>query len=173
MAMSAAERKRLQIERERDRARKQMDLVYELPRPDFGAWLNERFEGTELQHLDICFDGMNLMAPDFSAEGDPVSATGHFVYPTTEAGEPSYRGALGRAELEVELLLEAAKTLATMINAYKRRVIKDRLHQIETEELADPETRRARMSEVVTLTKALERLDKSVRTDVPQWQLRG
>ncbi len=173
MAMTAAERKRLQVERDRAQARKQADLTYALPRPAFGAWLDQTFDGAELQHLDICYDGMNRIAPNFSVDRDPVSATGAFVFPTDDKGEISFVGSLGRAELEVELLLEAAKTLATMVNAYKRRVLADRLHQIETEELNDPETRRARMNEVVMLTKALERLDKSVRTEVPQWQLRG
>lgn len=172
MALSAAERKRLQIEREKAHARRQLDLTYALPRPDFGAWLAEN-AGEEMQHLTMCYDGMNRTAPDFSADTDPVSLTGHFVYPATEDGTPSYRGALGRAELELDLLLEAAKTLAAAVNAYKRKVIADRIATIEAEDLSDPETRRQRLAEIVFLNKALERLDKSVRTDVPQWQLRG
>ena len=173
MALTAAERKRLQVERERQRARQQTDLVYDLPRPALGDWLEASYGGGEAQHLAICYDGMNREAPDFSVDTDPVSATGGFVYPTDEAGEPSYRGALGRAELEVELLLEAARTLATLLNGYKRSVISERIAAIEAEDLHDPEVRRQRLGEIVLLNKALERLDKSVRTDVPQWQLRG
>lgn len=173
MALSAAERKRLQVERERQRARQQADLVYDLPRPSLGTWLDASYGKGELQHLAICYDGMNREAPDFSVDTDPVSTTGGFVYPTTESGAPSYRGALGRAELEVELLLEAARTLATMLNGYKRAVISQRIAAIEAEDLQDPEVRRQRLAEIVQLNKALERLDRSVRTDVPQWQLRG
>lgn len=172
MAMSAAERKRLQVAREKEQARKQMDLVLSLPRPEFGAWLAHNAD-EELQHLEVCFDGMNREAPDFTQDADPVSLTDDFVFPTDEEGQPTYRGALGRAELEVELLLEAAKTLAKMINAYKRGVITQRLAAIEAEDLSDPLIRSRSLAEVVTLTKALERLEKSVRTDVPQWQLRG
>ena len=173
MAMSATERKRLQIERERERSRRQIDLSYALPRPGFGAWLKEKFDGDALQHLDICYDGMNRLPPDFSTDSDPVSATGDFEFPMTEQGAPSHVGALGRAELEVDLLLEAARTLAIMINAYKRKVISDRLKQIETQELSDPETRPVRLREVIELTKAQERLARSVRAEIPQWQLRG
>lgn len=173
MALSAAERKRLQIERERQRARQQTDLVQDLPRPSLGDWLQTSDLAGAVQHLALCYDGMNRVAPDFSVDTDPVSFTGQFVYPTTEEGDPSYRGALGRAELEVELLLEAARTLATLLNRYKRAVIDQRIAAIEAEDLQDPATRRERLAEIVTLNKALERLDKSVRTDVPQWQLRG
>lgn len=173
MALSAAERKRLQIERERQRARQQTDLIQDLPRPSLGDWLESSDLAGEVQHLALCYDGMNRAAPDLSVDTDPVSLSGHFVYPTTEEGDPSYRGALGRAELEVELLLEAARTLATLLNRYKRAVIDERIAAIEAEDLQDPATRRERLAEIVILNKALERLEKSVRTDVPQWQLRG
>ena len=116
---------------------------------------------------------MNRLPPDFSTDSDPVSATGDFEFPMTEQGAPSHLGALGRAELEIDLLLEAAKTLAKMINAYKRKVVSDRLKQIETQELSDPETRPVRLREVIELTKAEERLARSVRAEIPQWQLRG
>lgn len=95
------------------------------------------------------------------------------MFPTTDGGEPSYRGSLGRAELEVELLVEAAKTLAQLLNDYKRSVIRERITQIETLELDDLTSRSALLSEIVMLNKALERLDRSVRADLPQWQLRG
>ena len=173
MAMSAAERKRLQIDRERERAKHQIDLAYALPRPAFGAWIEETFDADALEHLTICYDGMNRLPPDFSADADPVSATGAFDFPATEEGTPSHLGALGRAELEVDLLIDAARTLAMMVNGYKRKVISDRLKQIESHELADPQTRAERLREVVELTKAQERLAKTVRAEIPQWQLRG
>lgn len=173
MAKTAIERKRLQLARERERARSQLDLVYGLPRPALGEWLDDRTDETELQQLAICYDGMGRDAPDFGPDTDPKSRTGHFDYPKTEDGSPSHRGSLGRAELEVELLLDAAATLAKLLNSYKRQVIQDRIAQIENEDLQDPQIRRQRLAEVVTLNKALDRLDKSVRTDVKQWQLRG
>lgn len=173
MAMSAAERKRLQVARERERAKRQRDMIYALPRPSFGAWIEDAFDRDALLHLAICYDGMNRLPPGFGSDADPVSATGAFEFPTTAEGSPSYRGALGRAELEVELLLEAARTLAGMVNAYKQKVVSDRLKQIETQELIDPATRADRLREVIGLTKAQERLSKTVRAEIPQWQLRG
>ena len=173
MPLTAAERKRLQMERDRARAKKQADLVYSLPRVQFGDWLEQNDQDGTIQHLHICYDGMNRSPPDFSDEHDPTSKTGAFVFPTNEDGEPSYSGSLGRAELEVDLLIEAAKTLAHLLNDYKRSVIRDRLAQIETLELDDVASRGALLSEIVMLNKALERLDRSVRADIPQWQLRG
>lgn len=173
MALTPPERKRRQVERARDHAKRQLDLTYDLPRTPFGEWIQEHCDGDELLHLGICFDGMNRQPPDFSDDHDPVSETGYFKFPTTDAGTPSYLGSLGRAEIEVDLLIEAAKTLATMINAYKRSVIKGRISHIEQHELAKPETRAAALSEGFELSKALERLEKTVRAEVPQWQLRG
>ena len=173
MAMTAVERKRLQVERDRAHAKKQTDLVYGLPRTTFGEWLETNDLAGNALHLEICYDGMNRVPPDFAEESDPVSASGSFVFPTKKDGEPSYRGALGRAEMEVELLIEAAKTLAHMLNSYKKAVIRDRITQIETNELTDPDLRNARLKELIDLHKASERLDRSVRADLPQWQLRG
>jgi hypothetical protein len=137
----------------------------------FGAWIVEH-DLPEFEHLTICYDGMNRIPPSIHDETDPVSQTGNFVFPSTEHGEPSYRGALGRVELEVDLLIEAAKTLATMINAYKRDVISNRIRQIEGDELDDRNNRAEMLKEIVELNKALEQLDKSIRVEVPQWQLR-
>lgn len=172
MAKSAAERKREQLQRERDRAKAMDDLTYGLPRAAFGAWLEEN-EDDRLTHLSICYDGMNRVPPSFDGETDPVSLTGNFEFPTKEDGELSFRGALGRAELEVDLLVEAAKTLAAMINVYKRVAIESRIRQIEMNELDDRETRAERLMEIMLLNRALERLGKSVRAELPQWQLRG
>ncbi|OOY31276.1 hypothetical protein [Thioclava sp. F36-6] len=173
MAMSAAERKRLQVERQRARARQSFDLVQPISKPPLGEWLESNAQEELWQHLVMCYDGMNRQTPDFTQDTDPVSASGAFEFPTTPEGAPSYTGALGRAELEVELLLEAAKTLAKLINRYKREAISTRLSKIEKQDLADPDKRSDGLQEAVVLSKAMDKLDRSVRTDVPQWQLRG
>jgi len=173
MALSAAERKRQQVERERARAKSKEDLTYSVPRVALGAWLDEHDPEPGLVHFDMCYNGMNREPPSFKDDSDPVSRTHDFVFPSTEDGEPSYRGALGRAELEVDLLIEAAKTLATMINAYKRDVVSNRVRQIEDSELDDRDNRASKLKEIMELNKALERLDKSIRVELPQWQLRS
>ena len=162
MAMTAAERKRQQIAREKAEARKQLDVVYGMDLPYLSAWMEEH-QDAELSHFKLCFDGMNMTPPDLTGAHDPISQSGDFVFPADDEGKPSYRGALGRAELDVELLLEAAKTLATMINAYKRDVILARLKSLEAD-LDDPEPRSLKLSAIVELNKALERLGKSVWT---------
>ena len=54
----------------------------------------------------------------------------------------------------------------------QREAIAAQLKSLEAD-LDDPELRSLKLSAIVELSKALERLGKSVRTDVPQWQLRG
>ena len=173
MALTAAERKRHQVERDRAHSKQQTDIVYDLARPTLGDWLENNDHGGDALHLAICYDGMGRLPPDFTGESDPKSASGNFVFPSKEDGTPTYVGALGRAEMEVELLIEAAKTLARLLNSYKKAVISDRIARIESDELDDPSLRSAFLKEFIELNKALERLDRSVRSDIPQWQLRG
>jgi hypothetical protein len=54
----------------------------------------------------------------------------------------------------------------------QREAIAAQLKSLEAD-LDDPELRSLKLSAIVELSKALERLGKSVRTDVPQWQLCG
>ena len=83
------------------------------------------------------------------------------------------RRSLGRAEMMITALNEAAENLAFYVNKYKRTEIKARLAEIEASDLSDPETKRAALKNAARLNKMLEQLDKQVRLTFPQWKVTG
>jgi hypothetical protein len=106
--------------------------------------------------------------PDFDDERDPHD----FVLDREAFGDGDLfdgaKGALGRAEATVGLLIDSALILASAINDYKRHEIKARLAELEADETVD---RAAAMKEAVRLNKLLEQLDRMVRRPVPEWRV--
>jgi hypothetical protein len=83
------------------------------------------------------------------------------------------QGSLGRAELIIGCLADAATALATQVNKYKRSEIKQRITEIEAQDLTDPETKKAAFKEVTRLNKMLDQLSKQVRWTFPEWTVTG
>ncbi|ESY99205.1 hypothetical protein X736_33415 [Mesorhizobium sp. L2C089B000] len=76
---------------------------------------------------------------------------------------------IGRAELTVECLLEAATTLAGIINRYKRKELNDTLLELEQIEPHRPQAD----TDMFRIKKILDRLDKQVRWTLPEWKVKG
>lgn len=80
---------------------------------------------------------------------------------------------LGKAELILNVLGDIATTLAADVNAYKKKEISNRIAEIETSDLSDPDTRKKALADIVRLKKMLDQLDKQVRWSFPQWEVTG
>jgi len=80
---------------------------------------------------------------------------------------------LGRAEVMLGAMIDAARCLADMLNDYKRQEIKARLAEIEASDLSKPEAKKAALKEAARLNKMLDQLDKQVRHTFPQWKVTG
>jgi hypothetical protein len=107
--------------------------------------------------------------PPFDEERDPHDYVIDRVFAFGEGDLfGGAKGALGRAEVTVGILGDAAMLLAQGINNYKRHEIKARLAELEADETVD---RAAAMKEAVRLNKLLEQLDRMVRRPVPEWRL--
>lgn len=78
---------------------------------------------------------------------------------------------LGRAEVLVGCLLDAASDLAAWINDYKKSEIKARIAELEMGDYPDPEAKRPAFAKVVELSKMLEELERMVRWPIPLWKL--
>ena len=78
---------------------------------------------------------------------------------------------LGKAEVLIGCLLDAATDLAGWVNAYKKSEIRARIAEIETSDLSDAEQKRAALTEVVRLNKLLDGLDKEIRWPLPVWKV--
>ena len=83
------------------------------------------------------------------------------------------RGSLGRAEVMITALVEAAVALAEEVNHYKRQEVNARLAEIEAADLSAPEVKKAALQEAARLNKMLDQLDKQVRWTFPQWKVTG
>ena len=124
--------------------------------------------------FDIAFDVAGLEALSFDDDSGPKSFTGLIEASGKESGSDPYEGAtnsLGRAEIMVGCLIDAAAELAGLINTYKRKEIQQRISEIEQSDLTDPLARKAALAQIVRLTKLLDQLDKQVRWTFKQWKI--
>ena len=76
----------------------------------------------------------------------------------------------GRAEVTIGCLIDAATTLAGVVNRYNQQEIKNRLAELEDPDRTD---RATALKEAVKLNKILSRLEKQVRWTFPQWKVTG
>lgn len=80
-------------------------------------------------------------------------------------------GSLGRAEIMVGCLIDAAISLAKKVNEYKQKEINTRLAEIEASDLSEPAAKKAALHSAARLHKMLDQLDKQVRWTFPQWKV--
>lgn len=176
MAMTNAEKVR--AHRERKKAQQQVRAkqaeqlaIFAQPQEPFFKWYDG---GSDFQ---MCLDIAGIEAPEIEDDSDPKSATGEIelTFADNPEDSPYYnaKGSLARAEIMVGALISATVELADLINRYKRKEINDRIHDIESSDLSDPDTRKQALTNIVQLKKMLEQLDKQVRWTFPQWKVTG
>lgn len=176
MAMTNAEKVR--AHRERKKAQEQVRAkqaerlsIFDQPAEPFYRW----YEGGS--DFQMCLDIAGIEAPAIEDDSDPKSATGEIepIFADNPEDSPYYnaKGSLARAEIMVGALISATVELADLINRYKRKEITARIHEIETSNLSDPDTRKQALADIVRLKKMLDQLNKQVRWTFPQWKLTG
>ena len=123
--------------------------------------------------VDIALDCAGIEPALFKDDSGPKSSTGQIEQMAEERGEEAYQGghnSLGRAEVMVGCLIDAAAELASIINAYKHREIRQRIAEIERADLSDPVARKSALAQIVRLNKLVDQLDKQVRWTFKQWK---
>lgn len=123
--------------------------------------------------VDIALDCAGIEPVLFEDDRGPKSSTGQIEQMAEERGEEAYLGAdnsLGRAEVMVGCLIDAAAELASIINAYKRNEIRLRIAEIEQADLSDPVARKVALAQIVRLNKLMDQLDRQVRWTFKQWK---
>lgn len=167
MTTTSTERMRRKKEREAAEHRAAPDSTYPYLREPFSKFLEH--EGN-YQSVEIALGLIGFEAPLIEDERDPEDFALEEVIAGVENPFPGAKGAVGRAEVMVDCLLDAAMELAGVVNTYKRREIKARLAELEHSETAD---RATAINEAVKLNKILDLLEKRVRRDFPQWKVTG
>lgn len=172
MAMTAAERKRLQRERDKKREEEERheleDSTYPFLKVPFGEWW--KYESSfQKGDFDLPLELAGIQPPNFSDERDPKEFV---INDATDLDDPfpGAKGAVGRAEVMIDCLLDAARELATVLNSYKRSEIEARLAELENSNADDAALI---IKEAVQLNKILDQLKKRVRQDFPQWKVTG
>ena len=139
-------------------------------RPFFEAFQDDG----NAQNVEISLDCAGIEPVKFKDDGGPKSFTGEIEHGASESGQAAYEGStnsLGRAEVMVGCLIDAAAELASVINAYKRTEIGTRIAEIEQSDLTDPVERKEALAQNVRLNKLMDQIDKQVRWTFKQWKI--
>lgn len=166
MAKTSTERMREKKERDEKERRELEDSTYPYLRRPFSDWVNQDWAYAEFL---TPFDLIGSKPPLFDDERGPHECMS-LGASEDEDPFPGAKGAVGRAEVIVDYMLDAIWALSDALNRYKREEIEAQLAELETSDETDKATA---IKEAVRLNKMLDQLNKRVRRDFPQWKVTG
>lgn len=178
MALSPAETQRLYRQRLKKKEKlASLSIEDAFKTPFFEFW----GEGHYSSEWDVAMGLAGIMPPEFlTDEGPEAFIVPHVVEGQSNENDPFDRldkatihGSLPRAEIMVDLILDAARVLTTALNEYKCQEIKARLAEIEASDLSEPAAKKAALKEAARLNKMLDQLSKQVRWTFQQWKVTG
>jgi hypothetical protein len=173
MALSAKQRKQNQLARERDELRVLPDSTYEFLKAPFHEYVES---DPNWSNVTLPFDLIGMEPPAFEDGRDPGEFAAVACFRTDADRDDAFQGyigSIGRAEVMVGCLLDAAVELAGIIQTYKKKAIAVRRNEIEGADLSDPDIRREALEEITRLARIEEILSKNVRRTLPQWEVKG
>lgn len=173
MALSAKERKHQQLKREQAQLRALSDSSYEYLQVPFHVHLEA---DPNWSSVTLPLEMAGIEPPVFEDDRGPEAYAFEECFATDEDRDEAFGGAaksIGRAEVMIGLLIDAATELAHIVNKYKRAELDKRLKEIEATDLSDPEERKAVLEQVVHIEKIKGALSKNVRRSLPQWEAKG
>lgn len=170
MAKSNAERLREFKARQKDKEREASLAVADVFVDPFFL-----YDSAAMYDFAECLRINGIVPPKF---GDDKGPDAFIIYETNELEKPDYNfgsahNSLGRAELMIAGLADAARYLAEAVNEFKQKEIYTRLQDLEMVDLSTPEAKKAALKEAARLNKMLDQLDKQVRWTFPQWKVTG
>ncbi|RFP88262.1 hypothetical protein DZK27_09230 [Rhodobacteraceae bacterium 63075] len=165
MAMTEAEKKRVQRARKQAERKANADSSYPFLEETFSEFLEH--EGN-YSSVELALELAGISPPVIEDERGPEAFASEQATHGVEEIFPGAEGAVGRAEVIVDCLLDAATELAAIVNTYKRREIEVRLKELEN---SDDTDKAAAIAKAITLNKILEELNKQVRRSLPQWKV--
>ena len=170
MTLKPAEKQRLYRERQKVEEVKASLALTDVFRTPFFETLPEDFSYSS-DFADNC-ELIGIPTPEFADDRGTEFFSHYSPKSSAEMIEHGMRS-LGRAEMMISGLIEAAVDLAHRVNSYKRAEIKARLAEIEASDLLDSATKKAALQDATRLNKMLDQLDKQVRWTFPQWRVTG
>jgi hypothetical protein len=171
MAMTAAERKRKQLERDRAALRAMPDSTYPFLKTPFYQWL----EGTDWDDAEHDLNAAGLNMPQILDDTGPKSQDGEVERGGSADWQPyaGYAGSIGRAESMIDYMLSALSQMTAAVNTYKIQQIEARIADLQLSDLSDPDAKKQALADIVRLTRMRDALDTNVRVSLPQWKVKG
>lgn len=173
MALSATDRKRKQLERERLALLPLHDSTYPYLTTPFFEYLENDPNWTVAEDA---FQLMGFDPPVFEDDRGPEDFANEDAFASNEARLETFQGSensIGRAEVMVDLLYSAAVELSGIINNYKRNELQQRFKELEAAEMSEPEQRKVAMQQAAHITRILEELDKNQRITLSKHRVKG
>jgi hypothetical protein len=159
MALTPAERQRVSRQRRKEKLKTAEDWANVDPiGQTFSQFLAaDREREQALAFMGEALDSVGIDLPDLTKNEDPEYQDDWAKFGVTD------RGALGRAERMYGAFLDCARTLARLLNEYKREGVEKSIATLKGSDLSDPAIRDATIAELIRLEKALALLEKEVR----------
>ncbi|MEI4493959.1 hypothetical protein WAF00_25350 [Mameliella alba] len=173
MALSASDRKRKQLERERLALLPLHDSTYPYLRTPFFEYLENDPNWTGVEDA---FQLMGCDAPVFEDDRGPEEFAHEDSFASEEARLEAFQGSensIGRAEVMIDHLYSAAVQLSEIVNNYKCKELQQRLAKLETAEMVTPEERKAAFEQAAHITRILEQLEKNQRITLAKHRVKG
>lgn len=172
MALSAKERKQAQLERERQALARKTDATYPYLKTPF---FKDIEDDGNWSSVEMCFDLMGIDPPMFEDDRGPE----HFANPACFSSDEDQaeafqcsKNSIGRAEVMVDMLLDAAMELSHIINRYKQDELRKRRDELEKSDLSEPNRRGAALEAAAEIAKLQDELQKNVRRTFPVWRVK-
>jgi hypothetical protein len=172
MALSAKERKKAQIERERKALARKVDETYPYLKTPFFEHLERDGNWSS---VEMCFDLLGIDPPVFEDDRGPEDFASEACFSTDEDLVEAFQNSeksVGRAEVMVDMLLDAAMELSHIINRYKQDELLKRREELEKSDLSEPNRRGEALEAAAEIAKLQGELQKNVRRTLPVWRVK-
>jgi hypothetical protein len=173
MKMALTNSEKQQAFRDRQKAKRLADLKEgnEIAADLSSRAFSKAFENDpNATDFELALGLAGIVAPDFTDDSGPMEHALSHTIDGVDAPFGHAAGSIGRAEVTVGCLIDAAVTLAGIVNNHLKTEITDQLTALEQDDNIE---RATAMKEAVKLNKMLDRLDKQVRWTFPQWKVTG
>ncbi|CAN7579341.1 hypothetical protein [Mesorhizobium sp. LjNodule214] len=163
MALTNAEHQRLYRERKKQRQKAAAEATTNYLKLPFSDY----FSRADWSVGQQCLDEVGVAPPTFDADEDP-----QWREDWNEYGGMEYRGSIGRAERMVGAFLDAATDLARIINQYKLEQIDQAISELGDLDISDSARRRKAFEEAARLHNIRDRLDRTIRWSLREYQIK-
>jgi hypothetical protein len=172
MALSAKERKQKQLEKERQELARQMDATYPYLKTPFFKQLKNNGNWSS---VELCFELVGIDPPVFEDDRGPADFAADECFSTDEERIEAFQcseKSIGRAEVMVDMMLDAASELSDIINHFKQDELRKRRAELERSDLSEPNRRTEALEAAAEIARLQEELKKNVRRTFPAWRIK-